>query len=189
MIRRTCLIAGMISFAALGCKAKEEVEVEPVTELEEKEPVVAEPVEKPVEMDMGAAEGKPTTALAVNVDSQLATTCGMDSNDVFFEFDSASLSDDAQGKLDKVAECAKSDKLKGKKLVLVGHASPPGSADYNEDLSKNRSDSIMEKLTEMGVKKDRLEVRAMGEENAPDQLDDQKWPYGRRVDVRVEDRS
>ena len=47
-------------------------------------------------------------------------------------------------------------------IVIQGHASVDGNADYNQKLSLKRAESVRDKLVELGVDVARLEVVAMG---------------------------
>ena len=47
-------------------------------------------------------------------------------------------------------------------VVIQGHASVDGNADYNQKLSLQRAESVRDKLVELGVDAARLEVVAMG---------------------------
>ena len=138
-------------------------------------------------VDLGAAAGEPLAVTMVYMDTAVVGPCELPDTDVFFKFDSAKLTPEATVKLDALAECAKADKLGGKDLVVVGRASPSGSDEYNKELGMSRADAVQKYLTEKGVASARVETASEGEEAAPDQLDDQRWPYARRVDIKLGD--
>lgn len=175
------IVAGMMT---VGCKSEEQAETEP--EMGETVLKPVEEIEQP-DVDLGAAEGKPITVTAVYVDATLAAACDVPAAEVFFEFDSAKLTEDARARMTKIADCVKSDRLKGQQLAVVGHASPVGPDEYNEQLGMSRAESVQQFLVKQGVSADRLSVDALGEKRAPDALDDQRWPYGRRVELRIAD--
>ena len=47
-------------------------------------------------------------------------------------------------------------------IVIQGHASSDGNAEYNQKLSLQRGESVRNKLIELGIEPSRLEVKAMG---------------------------
>jgi outer membrane protein OmpA-like peptidoglycan-associated protein len=63
--------------------------------------------------------------------------------ELFFEFDSASINDDATSdeKLAPVAHWARCYNRRGK-IVLEGHADPVGTDSYNVGLSARRSEAV-----------------------------------------------
>jgi OOP family OmpA-OmpF porin len=82
--------------------------------------------------------------------------------DVHFEFDSATLTSDAERVLDGVA-----DKLSANENVSVrleGHTDSIGSEAYNLDLSQRRAESVKEYLASQGVSPSRMRAIGYGEE-------------------------
>lgn len=131
---------------------------------------------------------QPIALTLVVLDPSLTDACGMTAagDMVFFEYDSAELSDDAQDKLSRVATCLQGDTLEGRDLLVVGSASPPGDDDYNEELSEERASAVKTALVQGGVAENRLMVKGRGEvpdlpESSPD--DDERLPISRRVDL------
>jgi outer membrane protein OmpA-like peptidoglycan-associated protein len=184
MMRKLPLILITAGLVTVGCKSEEQAETE-----SEPSETVLKPVEEVAQsdVDLGAAEGKPSTVTAVYVDATLAVACDVPAAEVFFEFDGVKLTDDARARMTKIADCVTSDRLKGQQLAVIGHASPVGSDAYNQQLGMSRAESVERFLIEQGVTADRLSVDSMGEDRAPDALDDQRWPYGRRVELRIAD--
>ncbi|MGB1449361.1 MAG: OmpA family protein [Flavobacteriaceae bacterium] len=66
-------------------------------------------------------------------------------------------------------------------LVIQGHASSDGNADYNQKLSLQRAESVRDELVEMGVDASRLEVVAMGS-STPLNGDESDRSANRRVE-------
>ena len=52
----------------------------------------------------------------------------------------------------------------GTKVLLEGHTSSVGKADYNKWLSKKRADAVAKKLIEDGIDAERLTTVGLGEE-------------------------
>ncbi len=67
-------------------------------------------------------------------------------------------------------------------VIIEGHASEDGSADFNLKLSDKRANAVRNKLIEMGVDEARLEVKALGE-TAP--VGDNSTREGRKQSRRV----
>lgn len=68
-------------------------------------------------------------------------------SDVLFEFDEATLTEDADGTLEAaIQELADVD---GGTLEIVGHTDDDGSEEYNQDLSEDRAESVHERLDEL----------------------------------------
>jgi outer membrane protein OmpA-like peptidoglycan-associated protein len=60
------------------------------------------------------------------------------------------------------------------RLLLTGHADPRGTEEYNQALTERRVNRAKQFLTEQGIAQDRLETRAVGEEQqlSPDEVKD-----------------
>lgn len=108
--------------------------------------------------------------------------------DVLFEFDSADLTDAANGKIAAVAEIVV--RLAPERTLSVeGHTDAVGDADYNLELSLRRALAVSDALQAGGVAGERLRTVGHGErfpvaENrTPEGRDD---PGGRAANRRVE---
>ena len=82
--------------------------------------------------------------------------------EVFFDFDSARLSADAQAKLDATALDAK--QAIGAKIVISGHTDPVGSSVYNVKLSIRRAEGVRDQLLAQGVDPDDIVMAYFGED-------------------------
>ncbi len=80
---------------------------------------------------------------------------------VFFDHDSAVLSDAARARLVELAERAKA--LDVPLASVIGHADRSGPADYNLTLSLDRADAVRAVLVEAGLAPDRVALSAAGE--------------------------
>ena len=67
-------------------------------------------------------------------------------------------------------------------VIIEGHASEDGSADFNLKLSDKRANAVRNKLIEMGVDEARLEVQALGETSP---VGDNSTREGRKQSRRV----
>lgn len=118
---------------------------------------------------------------AVQVDVSLAELCGLTAQETYFEFDSATLSERGEERLNKLAKCMQEKIPADRNLMLVGHADPRGSDEYNKKLGRSRADSVADYLVAQGIDKNRLQVKSMGEAG------DRDIPYAeqRRVDITL----
>ncbi|QJB58126.1 OmpA family protein [Pseudodesulfovibrio sp. zrk46] len=66
--------------------------------------------------------------------------------DIQFEFNKASIDPKSYALVDAVGEALNSPELKGKKIIIAGHADQRGTDAYNLKLSKNRADSVKQYL-------------------------------------------
>lgn len=82
--------------------------------------------------------------------------------DVNFEFDSAQLTPGAEQVLDDVAErlVANPDV----RVSIDGHTDSVGPAQYNQDLSQRRAESVVNYLESRGVERSRMRAQGFGEE-------------------------
>ena len=80
---------------------------------------------------------------------------------VFFNFDSAELSDAAETVLETASSTAR--KLDGMRVTVSGHADLAGPASYNVDLSKRRAIAVSQALIGTGVASTAIEVEALGQ--------------------------
>ena len=103
---------------------------------------------------------------------------------VYFEFDAATLSEDAKTTLKRNAEA-----LLGNVAVTVrveGHADERGSTQYNLALGERRANAVKTYFTSLGVAASRLELVSYGEEKAAvEGHDDASWAKNRRVELSV----
>lgn len=122
---------------------------------------------------------------AVDIDTKLASMCGLPESKVFFKFDSAKLEPEAKERLQQIAACAVSGAAKGKDLVAIGRTDATGSDDYNKQLGMSRADSVAKYLREQGVAGARVATDSKGEAAAASSAS-YGWPYDRRVTIRLQ---
>jgi len=100
---------------------------------------------------------------------------------IYFDYDSADLSDQARQKLEQNVRWLKQnpDTL----VVVEGHTDSRGSIEYNLALGERRANSVRDYLTQLGISGDRMNVLSYGEEK-PAAYGDSKSAYSnnRRVE-------
>ena len=185
-MKNTLGIAFLFAAIAIGgCKAKETEDDVTTTPEPAEMPVAAD--EAPKAVDPGAgSDTMVVTVTGFEIDPKLAQACQMAPDRVFFDFDSANLTDEANQKLKEVVDCVNSPELKDQKLVLVGRADPVGSEEYNQKLGKSRAESVHEFLVAQGLDGSRLETESRGEGGAVAE-DGQRVPDERRVTIMLRD--
>ncbi|MBR3887464.1 MAG: OmpA family protein [Alistipes sp.] len=84
------------------------------------------------------------------------------SSAIFFNFDSARLTDRAKASMQVLQETI-ANAPKDQVFTIVGHAdAKTGSAEYNQKLSEKRAEAVYNYLVEQGVNKDQLTWKGVG---------------------------
>jgi outer membrane protein OmpA-like peptidoglycan-associated protein len=81
-------------------------------------------------------------------------------NNIFFDFDKATLRPDSKPELDRVAKVLKDNP--SMKIEISGHTDSKGSATYNLKLSESRAKSVVDYLIENGIDKTKLTYKGYG---------------------------
>jgi peptidoglycan-associated lipoprotein len=104
---------------------------------------------------------------------------------VFFEFDAATLTKDAQEKLTTVAGIlTKHPELK---VRIEGNADERGSGQYNLALGQRRADAAKKYLDNLGVKPEQITAISFGAEKPKATgHDEEAWKQNRRDDVNAQ---
>jgi len=104
---------------------------------------------------------------------------------VFFEFDSSTLTKDAQEKLTNVASIlSQHPELK---VRIEGNADERGSEQYNLALGQRRADSAKKYLDNLGVKAEQITSISFGAEKPKAKgHDEEAWKQNRRDDVKTQ---
>ncbi len=98
---------------------------------------------------------------------------------VYFNFDSADLSEEARASLSKNAEYL--SRQAGVKVRIEGNCDERGSDDYNMALGERRAKSAKDYLVNLGIASDRLSTISYGEEKPAVQgHDEAAWAKNRR---------
>ncbi len=106
---------------------------------------------------------------------------------VYFEFDKYILKKTAPAKMDTVAYYM--NKYKNIIIEIGGHTDHKGTEEYNEELSKNRAESVLRYMESIDVPAYRMEAKGYGElvPVAPNANEDgSDNPEGRALNRRVE---
>ncbi len=102
--------------------------------------------------------------------------------DVTFDFDQATIREDARPTLDRLAELIQASGGTGW-VAIEGHTDSEGADDYNRGLSQRRAEAVKAYLSGKGVGADRLQTRGLGETRPVASNDDDA---GRQRNRRVE---
>jgi peptidoglycan-associated lipoprotein len=145
--------------------------------------------EEPPATEVGIPKAQPVvpnTASATNVHitDEIARACNISDSNAYFGFDSSRLTSFDLTPLDQLATCFSTGPLAGRTLVLIGHADPRGTADYNMTLGQSRADAVAEYLFGRGVRADHATTSSRGSMDATGQ-DEVGWARDRRVDVAL----
>lgn len=104
----------------------------------------------------------------------------LDTNTVYFEFDSATVNRDSQ----RVIEAHSQFLIENSdvNVVLEGHADERGTREYNLALGERRANSVAEIMVAYGVAPDRIQTVSYGEERpAAMGSNESAWQQNRRV--------
>ncbi|MBT4292402.1 OmpA family protein [bacterium] len=167
MIRTILLlaVASLFIFAGCGGKATVEVDDNPVeAEVVEQVPVVPEiVVEEEIVPDYAAM-----APIELGID------------DVFFEFDSYTLSEEAMAVLEASSGIFKN--YGNFMFVIEGHCDERGTVEYNLALGEKRSIAVRDYLISLGVDSTKLRITSYGEERPfASGSDESAWSLNRRV--------
>lgn len=99
--------------------------------------------------------------------------------DIFFDFDSASLSTEAQEQLKQNAGWMQKNQLPA--VTIEGHCDERGTDEYNIALGERRAIAAKEYLVNLGVNSEKLSTVSYGEEQPFDQgHNEEAWSKNRR---------
>jgi len=112
---------------------------------------------------------------------------GGDTLVLYFDFDEGGLTERTQRQLQIVADILQTDP--DKKLTISGHTDALGTEEYNDELSSQRAESVLEALVRLGVKESQIVTVAKGQSqprrpNFTETGEDN--PSGRRANRRTE---
>ena len=105
-------------------------------------------------------------------------------NNLFFDFDSASLTKDSELELDRVIEMMKTNATM--QVEISAHTDDMGSDAYNQKLSQQRAESVVRYLTNNGIVASRLVAKGYGE-SVPSVANDteENRAKNRRVEFKI----
>jgi peptidoglycan-associated lipoprotein len=100
--------------------------------------------------------------------------------DAYFDYDAASLRDDARGELAKDSAWLK--KFPSVRVLLEGHCDERGTEAYNLALGERRAAAAREYLVSLGVPEERIQTVSYGKERPFCQSDTEScWQQNRRA--------
>lgn len=100
---------------------------------------------------------------------------------IYFDFDSATLKPESTETLEQILTAVQS--RPSLKLMIEGHTDSQGSDEYNQKLSQQRAQAVVDWLVQKGVVGARLEAKGYGESRP---VADNSKPDGRALNRRVE---
>jgi peptidoglycan-associated lipoprotein len=104
--------------------------------------------------------------------------------DAYFDYDKASIRDDARSALAKTAEFLRSYPQVA--IMIEGHCDERGSTEYNVALGDRRSDAAKDFLVSQGVATDRIQTVSYGKERPfCTQGNESCWQQNRRAHMRM----
>jgi OOP family OmpA-OmpF porin len=107
---------------------------------------------------------------------------------VFFDYDSPELRETGTEQLDEVVSHYREHGDAYERLVIGGHTDSRGTMTYNEGLSRERADAVVDYLVAQGIPRDIIEVEAYGEmaPAIPDAATEFEHQVNRRVAFRID---
>lgn len=137
------------------------------------------------EQDLGSARGREGTAGAAGAAIGAGDRSAFENEDIYFSFDSSSLTPQAQDILRKKAAFLKAHP--NVKVTIEGHCDDRGTNEYNLALGEARARAAKAFLTDLGIAASRIATISYGEERplAKGQGED-AWAKNRRAHFVVE---
>jgi OOP family OmpA-OmpF porin len=152
------------------------------------QPVTASPADADQDGVLDSNDACPGTPMTDAVDSKGCTLYKDDSVSVSllvrFPHDTASVKETYFSDIKAVAEFMQTHS--DATVVLEGHASSVGAAQYNQWLSKKRADAVAKQLTKLGVDSGRISTVGYGEERLKNNANTREaHAENRRVEAQV----
>ncbi|WP_169786886.1 OmpA family protein [Nitriliruptor alkaliphilus] len=150
----------------------------------------------PTTVTVREPDAAPVTSVEIRVGEVIESFAGETTSEgtmltleetILFDFDSAELRDGADGALDDLVEVL--EYYDAAPVEIGGHTDGLGSDEYNDQLSLERAEAVVQGLVDRGVPASRLTAQGYGsrqpvaEEELGDGSDD---PDGRAANRRVE---
>ncbi|MDR2579478.1 MAG: OmpA family protein [Fibromonadaceae bacterium] len=170
-------VAVSFSLALFACAKKPQpiIEVEPPVVEEEETAYVPPPPPPPPREDPLEAERRRLEELMNRIMSE----------DVYFEFDQATLTARARTVLTEVSDILKREPRFT--ILTEGHTDERGTESYNLGLGMRRAESVVQFLVNSGVSSNRLTRRSFGKEQPKAAgSSEEAWAQNRRAAFRVQ---
>jgi len=170
------LLAISFSLAMFACAKKQPpVEVEPPPAVEEEAYVPPRATSTDTKEDPLESERRRLEALMNKIMSE----------DVYFEYDQATLTAEARGILSEVGDILKRENRFT--ILTEGHTDERGTESYNFGLGMRRAESVVNFLVNYGVSSSRMTKRSLGEEQPKvSGSSEAAWSQNRRAAFRVQ---
>jgi peptidoglycan-associated lipoprotein len=111
---------------------------------------------------------------------QSEARAAFENEDIYFAYDSAALTPEAQALLRKKADFLKQNP--GAKITIEGHCDERGTNEYNLALGEARAQSAKNYLVDLGISPGRLNTISFGEERPLDpRAIEEAWSKNRRA--------
>ncbi len=120
------------------------------------------------------------------IDRSIREACGVSDVEAYFAYDSAMVEARHRNVLQKLSHCFTQGPMRGRAMLLVGHADPRGDDAYNLALGGRRADSVKSLLVTEGLASHLAQTSSRGEMDA-NGVDESTWTRDRRVDVMLVD--
>lgn len=187
-----CLV--VLSLGALvagGCAKKDMVKPdEQAPAVTAPAPEVTKPAQPPVQPQAPVTEQTPVREPVVAPESGRQTSQPPAGDlqgqlqKIYFNFDSADLSEESRNTLSRNAEYL--SKQQGAKIRIEGNCDERGSDDYNMALGERRAKAAKDYLVNLGIASDRIATISYGEEKPVDPgHDEAAWSKNRRDEFVV----
>lgn len=148
-------------------------------------PKAADPVVRQAPPAPPAAEAPPAKASALAVSADIREACGLAEPQAYFAYNSAKVRPQDKTYLKELVRCFTTGPLQERRVQLVGHADPRGSAEYNFALGKHRADSVKTALVSLGMPAAKLATESRGKLDAMGR-DEASWAKDRRVEASLQ---
>ncbi|MBI2567191.1 MAG: peptidoglycan-associated lipoprotein Pal [Candidatus Schekmanbacteria bacterium] len=103
---------------------------------------------------------------------------------VHFDYDSAELTAESRGILDRNAQWMKANG--GVKIIIEGHCDERGTTEYNQALGQRRARSARDYIVALGVTQDRISTISYGEERPVSEGHaESAWSLNRRAEFKA----
>ena len=177
-LSRVMLLAGAVILTS-GCATKGYVD-ESVSRLDTRLDEQDERISELTEASRQALDR--ATDAGVLAEGKFLYTVVLTDNDITFDSDKSTLSDDAQSRLIRLASDLKSDN-RNVYLEIQGHTDSTGPGQYNQQLGLQRAESVRRHLHAQSVALDRMATISYGEDSPAVPNDTAE---GRALNRRVE---
>jgi peptidoglycan-associated lipoprotein len=180
MVKKSCIVLGVIfSLMMVGC-AKKAVREEPLVTGKAEEEALARPTEEAegVGIEERSLEASLERKKYPGIEGEFLESSLL--NDIHFGFDRYDLAPKAREILSQNAEILL--KHPGTKFQIEGHCDERGTIEYNLALGERRANATKQYLLSLGVSANRMSTISYGEEMPVDpRQNEEAWSKNRRA--------